>query len=123
MKKLLKMKADEVFKAASEKLNVAAQEASEKYNSSEMKGYIDKGTRTAKSWIDETGVTGKLNEASNFTGETLDTLTGAKIMQLIQERMVIQEQYNDVLATKLEEALQRIGELEKQVKLSKKNDR
>jgi hypothetical protein len=44
--------------------------------------------------------------------EKLDSATGQKMYDLVQERLAVQDQYNDVLAAKLHEALQRIEALE-----------
>ncbi len=44
--------------------------------------------------------------------EKLDSATGQKMYDLVQERLAVQDQYNDVLAAKLHEALQRIEVLE-----------
>ena len=43
---------------------------------------------------------------------SLDTVSGAKLLAEVREMVSLQEKYNDVLATKLEEALQRIQVLE-----------
>ncbi|WP_417804666.1 hypothetical protein [Thalassospira lucentensis] len=45
-------------------------------------------------------------------GSSFDTVTGAKLLEEVRAMVVLQEKYNDVLATKLEEALQRIEILE-----------
>lgn len=44
--------------------------------------------------------------------EKLDSATGQKMYDLVKERLAVQDQYNDVLASKLHEALQRIEKLE-----------
>ncbi len=45
----------------------------------------------------------------------IDVMSGQRMFDLVQERMAVQDQYNDVLASKLYEALQRIERLEKAV--------
>ncbi len=44
--------------------------------------------------------------------DCLDSMSGQKIYDVVQERLAVQDQYNDVLASKLHEALQRIEALE-----------
>jgi hypothetical protein len=51
--------------------------------------------------------------ASDKTGEVLDTVSGQKILEHMEKRNVLQNKYNDILATKLEEAFRRIEVLEK----------
>lgn len=48
-------------------------------------------------------------------GEGFDVVSGKKLLQLVEERLELQTQYNDILATKLEEALRRIAALEEKV--------
>ncbi len=53
--------------------------------------------------------------AAGAVGEGFDVVSGKKLLQLIEERLERQMQYNDILATKLEEALRRIADLEEKV--------
>ncbi len=50
---------------------------------------------------------------SEEVGKQLDAISGAAILKLVEERLEIQSRYNDVLATKLNEALERIEQLER----------
>ena len=45
----------------------------------------------------------------------MDVISGKKLLELVEQRLELQAQYNDVLATKLDEALQRIAALERKV--------
>lgn len=75
----------------------------------------------------DTGLDGHVNKAAGAVaqavkaggevigeviGEGLDSISGQRMFDLVQERMAVQDQYNDVLASKLHEALQRIERLE-----------
>ena len=53
--------------------------------------------------------------AAGSVGEGFDVVSGKKILDLVEQRLELQARYNDVLATKLEEALQRIDVLEKEI--------
>ena len=50
--------------------------------------------------------------AAGVVGEGMDVVSGKKLLELVEQRLELQAQYNDVLAMKLEEALQRIAALE-----------
>ncbi|MDD3021335.1 MAG: hypothetical protein PHX61_10245 [Alphaproteobacteria bacterium] len=55
----------------------------------------------------------KASEAAvDVVKEGLDSVSGQKMYDLVQERLAVQDQYNDVLAAKLHEALERIETLE-----------
>ena len=53
-----------------------------------------------------------VKDSYNRVTDTVDVITGSKILKLVQEMIGNQEEYNDVLATKLDEALTRISILE-----------
>ncbi len=82
----------------------------------QAKSKVTEATNKTKGLLDDYGVTDKVNAASDTVGEHLDTISGAKQLQLVEERLALQSQYNDILAQKLDEALDRINELESQVK-------
>lgn len=65
-----------------------------------------------KSVVENSAVGKAAGRLSKNVGEQLDSVTGAKILALVEERLQIQSRYNDLLATKLEEALHRIAALE-----------
>jgi len=81
----------------------------------EIKKRVDELAAQSKQYLDEKGVTEKVSRAYESYSEHLDTVTGAKLLQLAEERMELQAKYNDILATKLAEALRRIEALEKRV--------
>lgn len=56
-----------------------------------------------------------VSSASKRASEHFDTLSGAAILRLVEERLEVQARYNDLLATKLDEALRRIETLERQL--------
>lgn len=70
-------------------------------------------TQKAKETIAQSAVVESAAKASRIAGEHFDTLSGAAVLQLVEERLELQARYNDLLATKLDEALERIAQLEK----------
>jgi len=60
---------------------------------------------------------GKASESAKRTagavGDGMDVISGKRLLELVEQRLELQAQYNDILATKLEEALQRIAALER----------
>ena len=62
-----------------------------------------------------TGAKGKVDAVQSQISEKLDEISGQEMYQLVQERLVEQERFNDLVATKLQEAHERIAELEKQL--------
>ena len=49
------------------------------------------------------------------TGQGLDTISGKAMYELVRYRLDLQDRYNDLLATKLQEALDRIDQLERRL--------
>lgn len=72
--------------------------------------------QNTKQYLEDKGVTQKVDEASKYAGDHFDTVSGIKQFKLVEERLELQNQYNDILAQKLEEALSRISELETHLK-------
>ena len=64
---------------------------------------------------EESGAKGKVDAVQSQISGKLDEISGQAIYQLVQERLAEQGQFNDLLATKLQEALERISELEKRL--------
>lgn len=102
---------------ASHGIAVKAKIIKDEYEKVKLKEITKEKAKKAKNFLDEKGVTSKIKTASEFTGEQLDILSGSKALKLVEERLVLQERYNDILATKLDEALSRIEDLE--MKLNK----
>jgi len=66
---------------------------------------------------EESGAKKHIDMIKTKSGEKLDVISGQAMYEIVQERLDLQDRYNDLLATKLHEALERISKLEK--KLSK----
>ena len=58
----------------------------------------------------------KLDVVTSATSHQFDVLTGQKMYDLVQERLSIQNEINDALAYKLQEAIERIEKLEQKIK-------
>jgi hypothetical protein len=96
--------------------------ALDEYDKSGAKVEVEKRLRDAKSFLDENGITEKaevgikkVQELSEIASDNLDKVSGKKILELVEARLSIQTQYNDILASKLEEALDRIRALEEKL--------
>ena len=63
----------------------------------------------------ESGAKGKVEVFESQVSGKLDEISGQAMYQLVQERLAEQDRFNDLLATKLHEALERISELEKRL--------
>ena len=85
---------------------------SHRYERSGLKPKVDKTFKSIDGTLEKTGVKAKAKKAKHVTTKHFDTFTGTRQYKLMQERMALQQRYNDILATKLEEALQRIERLE-----------
>lgn len=48
-------------------------------------------------------------------GQGLDTISGKAMYELVRDRLDLQDRYNDLLSTKLQEAMDRIDELEQRL--------
>ena len=93
------------------KLGKAAEAIKEDYKKSDLKQQVDEAASQTKEFLDEKGVTEKASKAYDATQDHLDTVAGTKLLQLVEERLELQAKYNDILATKLQEAIQRIEAL------------
>lgn len=109
----------EASEVAADLANSAAGFAKEAYEHTGVKSKLESVSKVAKDLFESSGVTDAATHFSGAAGDTLDTLSGAKILALVEERLEIQSKYNDILATKLEEALSRIKLLEERPKQSK----
>ena len=86
--------------------------AKEAYERSGLKSKVGAASRRTKDLLESSGASDTVAHFSSVAGKQLDTLSGAKLLELVEERLAIQSKYNDVLATKLQEALDRIQRLE-----------
>ena len=64
---------------------------------------------------EESGAKGKVDTAQSQISGKFDEFSGQAMYQLVQERLAEQDRFNDLLATKLHEALERISDLEKRL--------
>ena len=64
---------------------------------------------------EESGAKGKVDVVQSQISGKLDEISGQAMYQLVQERLAEQDRFNDLVATKLHEALERIAELEKRL--------
>lgn len=64
---------------------------------------------------DDSVIKEKIDVVSDATTNQLDVISGQKMYDLVQESIELQNNINDVLASKLHEALKRIEVLEKKV--------
>ena len=85
------------------------------FEASSLKQNLDRAMQTAKQALDDSGATAVTSKVYEVTQDHLDAVTGAKILRLVEERLEIQARYNDILATKLHEALQRLEVLEQKL--------
>lgn len=108
-----------ILKATSMNADKLANSLKNDIKSSGVLEKFESAAARTKEYLDEKGVTQKLQEASSTVGSHLDTLSGQKILELVQGRLELQARYNDVLATKLDEALKRIHALESDLESKK----
>ncbi|HYX34120.1 MAG TPA: hypothetical protein VE954_13510 [Oligoflexus sp.] len=107
--------ATDLLNSASDSVGEAVKDAKEKYEASMLKSKLDQAAEHTQKALDKTGVPELLGHVSQAAGEQLDAISGAKILALVEERLQLQDRYNDILAAKLQEALDRIDQLEKQL--------
>ena len=68
-----------------------------------------------RSRVVESRAKGKVDAVQTQISGKFDEISGQAMYQLVQERLAEQERFNDLFATKLHEALERISELEKRL--------
>jgi len=66
--------------------------------------------------LDRRGVKRSLKDTTGAIVDKLDTLIGKQLLEMLETRLQAQDKYNDILATRLAEALQRIERLEAEVR-------
>lgn len=89
---------------ASDRMKASVVQASENYQVAERVGRVrEKLDKNTPEFVKDTA-----SKVSN----SVDVVSGAKLLAEVREMITLQEKYNDTLATKLEEALQRIAVLE-----------
>ena len=113
-------KANSALKDIKEKAVEISQTAKAELKESGFTDKVAEAAERTKKFLDEKGVTEKVNQASDKVSEHFDVVAGAKQLQLVEEHLALQSTYNDVLAEKLEEALNRIEALEHQLAATKR---
>ncbi len=101
-----------ILKITSETVLDALKSVQDTYNQSDVKKKIDKASKQAMQALEQTKVPHVAKKSYEAVDKTLDTFTGQKVLELVEERLTLQSRYNDILATKLDEALKRIEKLE-----------
>ena len=117
-----KKTATDKFKETAKSISDAAAQVRLKYENSEVKGSVDKVTKSTMDYLDEKGVTAKAAELGVAVDKHFTTLSGQRLLELVEERLTLQARYNDVLATRLDEALKKIGLLEAAIESIKKTE-
>jgi len=62
--------------------------------------------------LDERGAKRAIKDTAEAVVGKLDQVTGKRLVELLEAKLRAQDEYNDILATRLAEALDRIGKLE-----------
>lgn len=104
---------------ASESVNKVVSSTSKKYEESGAKEKVDSLASVASKKYEESGAKSTVDTVSGKVSESFDVVSGQAMFQAVQDRLTKQDQYNDVLANKLLEALERISQLEQKLGLNK----
>lgn len=65
--------------------------------------------------LEERGVFSAIAAATEAVGDKVGQVTGKRLVEMLEEKLRLQDQYNDLLATRLAEALERITKLEERL--------
>ncbi len=65
--------------------------------------------------LEEHGIKDALSDTADAVSDKLDQVTGKQLVELLEAKLRRQDEYNDILATRLSEALRRIAALEKRL--------
>jgi hypothetical protein len=65
--------------------------------------------------LDQRGAKKAVKETAGAVVDKLDQVTGKRLIELLEAKLQTQDTYNDVLATRLAEALERVAKLEARV--------
>ena len=76
---------------------------------------IESAVEYLDSELEQRGVKQALKETSAAVAGKVDEVIGKRLLELVEQRLQMQDLYNDVLATRLAEALERISRLETQL--------
>ena len=103
-----KLRARKAIMDVAESRAVAAAAAAGMIAGESLKGFAEKGVELASAGYKKTGAKAVVDRA----GGKFDEISGKAILDEVREMVEKQAFYNDVLASKLQEALDRIAELE-----------
>ena len=97
-------------------LDVAKDAATVAYGVSGLQAAVEGVGRATNKLDEQTGIVTKTREvvggAADVMGDALDKVSGNGLLNRVEACLATQAKYNDLLATKLDEALQRIAALE-----------
>jgi len=80
---------------------------------------VQNSVNALNEYLEQSGITERVAVIKKGGADTVDTLTGKTVFDSVRDMLDRQAMYNDVLATRLAEALERIGQLEEQVQQQK----
>lgn len=66
--------------------------------------------------LDQRGAKKAIQDTTGAVVGKLDQVTGKRLLELLESKLRLQDEYNNVLATRLAEALERISKLEARLK-------
>ena len=76
---------------------------------------LDRAVEFIDDQLDDRGVKKAVGSAVDAVSDRFDQVTGKQLVELLEERLRIQDEYNDVLASRLADALERIAAIEKRL--------
>jgi flagellar motility protein MotE (MotC chaperone) len=98
-----------------------AQFISQELKKSDLQSIVSHKADSTRKAIDELTITKKVSELQDYTSDRLDVVSGKKIMDLVEERLELQSNYNDIMASKIIELLERVKHLENENRQHKKD--
>lgn len=122
--KQLRKKALKVFRESGleQAVDTAEAKASELLAASGVPRALDRFSEYADEVAERTGTKKMAMKVSKQVSDGFDAVTGAKILELVEQRLEIQSKFNDILATKLDEALEKLKMLEEKARHNKNED-
>jgi len=73
---------------------------------------LESVVKTVDNELEQRGAKKTIKESTGAVVGKLDQVTGKKLVEMLETRLKVQDEYNDILATRLAEALERIAKLE-----------
>jgi hypothetical protein len=96
------------FQLASDATRSALESSKQAYAGSTLESAIN----LIDDELDKRGAKKAISDTTGAVIDKLDQLTGKRLVELLEMKLRVQDEYNDILATRLAEALDRIGKLE-----------